>query len=218
MPVFVALAHDGWCMRTAVKLLFELEFDQAALFLDHQDFVEPFSKLDCALRLQRPGHSHLVKTQAQFRSGLLRQVQLVERLQHIQIALAVRNDAQFRLRSVDDDAVDTIAACEGCHRAKFVAMQPRLLRMWRVGLANVHAVGRKVHALGQRNLHAVNVYVDRRGGFDRVLYALDANPTATEARHSPAKHTVIENLLNAGRAEHGDHHINHCEFALVAGS
>ena len=214
---FVLLADDGGRMGAAVELLLQLEFDEAAFLLDHKNLVEPGSELDCALRLQRPRHAHFVEPQAQVSRHLLRQVQVVECLQRVEVTLAMGDHAEPGLRAVDDDAVDSVAACKRRDRAQLVAVQPRFLRMRRVGLADVDAVGRERNTLWQRDLHAIDVDVDRCGRLHGVLDALDADPAAAEARHGPADDAVVEDFLDAGRTQHGNHRVDHRELALVAG-
>ena len=217
LALLVELADDGRHVTPAVQLLLELRLDQAALFFDHQDLVQADGKFGGALRLQRPGHADLVQTQTQRRSGLLREIQVVQRLQHIEVALAVADDAEPGSRPIDDGAVDPVAAREGPHRAQLEAVQPGLLGVGGVGLPDVDAVGRHRNAFRQLDLHPVDVDIDRGGGLDRVLDAFHADPAAAVARQRPAQHAVVQDLLHAGRAEHRNHRVDHREFTLVAG-
>src|SRR5262249_24192877 len=63
---------------------------------------------------------------------------------------------------------------------------------------------------------AVDASVDRRGGFNSVLHALDANPHASVAREREAEDAVVEDLLHARRVEHRDHVINEGELGLMS--
>ena len=217
LTLFVELADDGRHVTPAIELLLELRLDQAALFLDHQDLVQTDGEFGGALRLQRPGHADLVETQTQPGGGLLRKMQIVKRLKHVEVALAVADDTQLGRRTVDDGPVDPVAARKSPYRAQFVAMQPGLLRMRRVGLTYVDAIGRPRHAFGQGDPNPIDVDIDRGCGLDRVLDAFHADPATAVTRQRPAQHAVIQDLLHTGRAEHRNHRVDHREFALMAG-
>ena len=79
------------------------------------------------------------------------------------------------------------------------------------------AICRQGHAFGDRDANAVDVDIDGRRGFDRVLDAFHAHPAAAVAGQGPADHAVVQDLLHACRAQHRDHRIDHRELALVAG-
>ena len=211
------LADDGRRVLAAVQLLLELRLDQAALFFDHDDLVEPRSKGHRPVRLQRPRHADLVQPHAHCCDGRFGQIQVIKRLQHVEIAFAVRDDAQRGGRRVDHHAVEPVQARKGPHGVELEAVQPVFLSVGGVGLANAQAVSGQRQVVGQRDLHAVRVDIDRRRGLDCVLHALDTDPAAAVARHRPAEHAEVENFLHASRAQYRDHRVDHREFALVAG-
>ena len=76
-------------------------------------------------------------------------------------------------------------------------------------------VGRHDEIVGDLDLDAVDAAVDRGGGLDVVLHALDADPHAGKARQREAEDAVVEDLLHAGRIEHGDHVVDEGELGLV---
>ena len=59
--------------------------------------------------------------------------------------------------------------------------------------------GGMTKSFGDLDLDAVDAAVDRGGGLDVVLHALDADPHAGIARQREAEDAVVEDLLHAGR-------------------
>jgi hypothetical protein len=84
-------AHVG---APVVQLFLELVFDHLALFLDHQDFLQPGGELARGLRLQRPHHAHLVQADAQLAAGGVVQPQVQQRLARVVVGLAAGDDAE----------------------------------------------------------------------------------------------------------------------------
>ena len=92
LALFVELADDARAHVVApvVELLLQLVFDDLPLFLDHQDLLEPFGEMAHALGLERPGHRDLEHADADFGGVGLADAEVVERLAHVEIALAAR--------------------------------------------------------------------------------------------------------------------------------
>ena len=69
--------------------------------------------------------------------------EIVERLAHVEIALADGDDADLRLAAAgDDDPVELVGADEGEHGVALVVLQPRFLVEDAVAQADVEAAGR----------------------------------------------------------------------------
>jgi hypothetical protein len=84
---FVELADDARAdiLAPVVEFFLQLVFEQLALFLDHQDFLQPFGKVADAFRFQRPDHADLVEADADFGGQRIVDAQFVEGLAHIEI-------------------------------------------------------------------------------------------------------------------------------------
>ncbi len=176
----------------------------------------PSRELQNALRLQRPGHAHLVDADAE-RIGLhLVDAELVQRLAHVQIALAGGDDAELRIgAAAGDDAVELVGAREGENGRALVVVQARFLGQRLVAEAYAQAARRHREVVGNLDLDAVDAAVDRGRGLDIVLHALDADPHAGEARQTEAEDAVVENFLHACRVQHRHHVVEESELGLM---
>ncbi len=80
--------------RQLYKLFLELVFDDLALFLDHQDFLQAGGEFARQLRLQRPHHAHLVQADAELPAGVVVQPQVEQRLARVVVGLAAGDQAE----------------------------------------------------------------------------------------------------------------------------
>jgi hypothetical protein len=110
-----------------------LIFDEAALFLDHQDVLQPFGKTSRAALLKRPGQCDLVDAQADFLRISVGNTEVRQRLPQIQIGLAGGDDAKPRRFAVEHDAIELVGAGECRDGVHLRAVQPSLLFERRVG-------------------------------------------------------------------------------------
>jgi hypothetical protein len=194
----IELSEDGRPAGLAVELLLELGLDQAAFLLHDHDLAESVGKARSAGGLQGPGHADLVDAKPELARLRLRDVQVVQRLQHVEVALPVRDDAQLRGGAIDDRSVDGVGAGERPHGRELVTVQPSLLGLGRVGLAEVQAIRRPFGVIRQDDADAFHVDVDRSGGFHGVLDALHAHPAPAVARQRPAEEAEVQDFLDAG--------------------
>ena len=157
---FVVLADDGRALAgPVVHRLLHLAFDEGVLLLDHEDVLQAAREVAQADRLQRPGHRDLVDADAEVGAGARVEVEVFQRLQHVEVGLAGGDDAEARVRRIDDDAVDAVGARErlrGLHR---VLVQAHLLVHRRIGPADVEAAARHLEILRQ---HDAAARADRR--------------------------------------------------------
>ena len=107
---FVELADDArtHVVAPVVELLLQLVFDDLPLFLDDEDLVKPFGEMADALGLERPRHRDLVHAHADLRGVGFGDAEIVQRLAHVEIALAAGDDAEPRLGRIDDDPVQLV--------------------------------------------------------------------------------------------------------------
>ncbi|MNT41812.1 hypothetical protein D3C72_1781900 [compost metagenome] len=63
LALVIELADDARAhvLAPVVEFLLELILDHVALFLDHHDFLQPFSELAYTFSFQRPDHADLVQ-------------------------------------------------------------------------------------------------------------------------------------------------------------
>ena len=90
--LFVELADHARAHVVApvVELLLQLVFDDLALLLDDEDLVEAFGELAHAFGLERPRHRDLEDADADLGGVGFGDAEVVERLAHVEIALAAR--------------------------------------------------------------------------------------------------------------------------------
>ena len=116
----------GW-LSGAVELLAHLHFDQRALLLDHDDQLEALRELGQLALAQRIGARDLVDAQPEIVGAHLVDAELVERLAHVEIGLAERDDADLRIAAAGgDDPVELVGAHERDHGVALVVGEPRL--------------------------------------------------------------------------------------------
>ena len=184
-----------------VELLLELVFDDLALFLDHQDFLQPGGEPARQLCLQRPDDADLVQPNAQLAAARVVQPQIAQRLARVVIGLATGDDAKAIVRAFDCVVVQPVGADIGQRRVPLGVEQPRLLVQRMVRPAYVNACG--WHHKVARHAALDPLRVDRRGGarLDNLLNRLHRGPHARKAAHRERMHAEVENLLHARRKE-----------------
>lgn len=166
---------------------------------------------------QRPGHADLVHADADVTAGGFVQAQVLQRLQHVQIALAGGDDAQPRVRRVQHQAVDAVGARERLRRLHRIAVQAHLLLHRRVRPADVEPAfrHREVVVARQHDLKRERVHLHRGRGFHRLGDRLEAHPAPGVALHRPAQHAHVEDILHPGRVEHRHHRADELVLAAV---
>ena len=154
--LFVELADHARAHVVApvVELLLQLVLDDLPLFLDDEDLLEPFGELPHALGLERPRHRDLVDAQADLGGVGFGDAEIVQRLPHVEIALAAGDDAEPRLRRIDDDPVQLVDAAVVERRVDLVVLHPRFGLEEAVGPADRHAVRRQREIVGHDDLRA----------------------------------------------------------------
>jgi hypothetical protein len=111
--------------RPVVELPGELVFENAALFLDHQNLVQALGELMHRHRLQRPAHADLEYAQAHLGAQRFVQTEIIQRLAHVEVGLAGGDDAQARVRRIELDLVEVVGQSKGAGGVDFVQVLSR---------------------------------------------------------------------------------------------
>ncbi len=220
VALLVLLADADRLVRRAVQLLAHLNLDQRALFLDDDEEIDALRRLQHVGAADRIGAADLVEPQAEIVASHFVEAEFVERLAHVEIALADRDDADARLAAAgDDDAVELVRAHEGEHGVALVILQARFHAEHGVAEPDVETARRHLEEViaGNDDVHAIEIAVDDPSRLDRVVHAFEADPRAGVARHRPAIEAVVDDLLHARGIEHRDHDIDEVELGLVRG-
>ncbi len=201
--------------RPVVKLPGELVLDDAALFLDHQNLVQPLGELVHRDRLQRPAHADLEHPQADRGAQRFVQAEVVQRLAHVEIGLAGGDDAHARIRRIKHHPVEVVGPCEGTGGIDLVQVEAFFLSQRRVRPADMHAVLGQFEVVRDTRLHTQRIDFHHGGGVDVLGNGLQRHPAAGVARQFPADDAVIENFLNVGGVQHRNRGGDEGMLALV---
>ena len=165
VAVLVLLADAGRLVGGAVQLLAHLHLDQRALLLDDDDQLEALRRMPAGRAgSSGQGQRDLVEPQAEIVGAHLVDAELVERLAHVEIALADRDDADLRIAAArGDDAVEPVGADEGEHGVALVVVQPRLLPRMVSPSRMFEPARRHGEIVRHDDLHAVERAVDDGG-------------------------------------------------------
>ena len=208
LALLVELADDPrpHVFAPVVELFLQLIFEQLALFLDHQDLVESLGEMAHPFGLERPHHADLVQPDADLGGACRVDAQVVERLAHVEIALARRDDAEPCRRRIDHHPVEAIGAAIGQCRIQLVVQQATLLHERRIGPADVQSVSWQCEVRRDPHLHPLRVDIDRGRGLDGVGERLECDPAARVARQRPTMHAIVDVFLDTARGQHRHHH------------
>ncbi len=170
-------------------------------------------------RLSGHGAADLVEADAELVAFDLVDAEFVERLADVEIALAGGDDADLRVAAArGDGAVELVGAHEREHGVALEIVQAGFLRQDRIVEADVEtAVRHRGNRSGVTMLIRSRLASIAAVELDGLVHRLERHPGAGEARHGPAVEAVIENLLNAGRVQDRDHHVDEVIFGLVRG-
>ena len=181
----------------------ELLLDEAALLLDHQHVGEALGEAARAGRLERPSQADLVEADAERRRPLV-DAEVAQRLAHVEVALAGRDDAEPRLPRVDQDAVEAVGPREGGDRCHLRSVQAAFGLERRIGPADVEPAGRHFEILRQ---HDLEPRIDLDGGraFHRLGDRLEPDPASGEAREREAVEPELQIFANVGGVQDRHH-------------
>ena len=206
-PAAPAVVEDG---------LLDLDLDQLALFLDHDDQVEPLGPFVEALHVHREGLADLVGREAQPFGFVGIDPEKRQGMDEIQPVLPRRHEADLGAGLAPDPAVDPVGAGEGLCREALVVDHPRFLRDPVIVEPDVEAALRQgVIGRGDK-AHPVGTGIDDACHFDRVLHDLEPRPDARIAGQGEAVEAVIQDLLHACGGQNRHVGIDERPVGLVA--
>ena len=184
--------------RVIVEVFLELALDDAALFLDDEDFGFAANEIERALRLEWPDHADLVYVNAEPASLGLRDAEQSQRLHKIVMTFARRNDAESRIGYVEDLAVDWVGGGkrQRCMLLLFEAFLDLRSREIRPAIVQT-GCGRRV--VRRRNELWIGRQFHGHRRFHGFRYRLETHPHAREARQGNAVQAVLEVLSDVGR-------------------
>ena len=216
LAAFVALAHHHGLPRGSVKRFTQLAFEQRPLLLDDNDHIQAIDELGHVGQVERPRTGNLVKPDPDLVGPRLVNAQIIERLAHIEIILAHRQNANPGVGAARiDDPVEAVRANIGAGGIALEFMQPHFLtEEIKVIGADVEPAGRHGE-VRQDDLEPVEPRLHRRRRFHVVLDAFERRPGSRETRHCKPVQAVIDHLLHAGRIEDRNHRVNKIELGLV---
>ena len=168
-----------------------------------------------AFALQGPGHAHFIDPEPDLFRERLVDAQILERLHGVLVGLARGDDAEARLRAVEDDAVQPVGTAEGQRRIYLVALQADLLVEALVRPANVQAAGRHLEIGRDHRPDPIRSDRDRGRAFHRLGDAHHADPAARVTGHGDAHEPVVEVFLDGRRVQHRRHPGHEAVLALV---
>ena len=218
--LFVALADHDRRVRDAVKLLAHLHFDERALLLDHDDEFEALGEVAQFGSRNRPGTADLEQPDTKVVAFHLVDAELIERLAHVEIALADRDDADPGIRPARrDDAVELVRVHEGQHRVALVVVQARFHVEDAIDEADVEPARRHLELILARNddLQAVESGLDNTSRFDGLMHAFERRPTSRRTATSPSRRAHNREFLHTRRVQDRNHHVDEMELGLVRG-
>ena len=199
--------------RQVVQRVADLRFDEAALFLDHQDRALAAGECAQALGLQRPGHRHLVERD--LRVAL--EIQHAQRVHRIGVRAPDGDDADRRIVAAEDAAVEPVGARPG-KRGRDALLHHAPFQFGAVGgEAQVRIVVQPVRRQREvRRDEAPGGGNDQRGGlFGGLGGGLQRDPKAGESRQRNAGEAKVEDVLHRGRVQHRDEHALEHMLGLV---
>ena len=179
-----------------IEFFLELIFKQLTFFFHNQNFFQTRSKRARAFGFEWPAHAHFVETQANVARDGFGDAQIIQRLTGVEIRFAGGHDAETRVRTVPDHAVELVGACIGQRCIPFVINQPRFLFEHAIGPANIEATGRHIEVFGQGDFHAPGINIDGRTRLDHIGDAFHRDPQTGVTAHRKTMQAVIQIFLH----------------------
>ena len=191
----------------------DLLLDNAALFLDDDDFRLAAHEGGGALFLDRPGKADLVDIDAELAAGGAVQPKKAERFHQVAMRLAGGDKSDAGIVIAMDHTVDRICRGENGGSVQFglhpvFQMQPRRIRP-----ADVQPVG----GVGQRRARegGERRKIDRGSGLDQLGDGFHAHPQPGIAGQGEAEQPEGDQLVDGGRVQDRERGADEPVFGLV---
>ncbi len=185
-----------------VQLFLELVFDDLALFLDHQDFLQALGEIAGDRRFQWPDHIHLVHPDAQLAADRVVQAQVHQGLAHVVVGLAAGNQAKAVVLPLHHVVVQLVGPHIGQRGVPLVVHQARFLLQRRIGPTDMQPARRHDKVFGQHDVHPVRIDRDAGRGLHHFLDGLQPGPQARKPAHREGVQPHVQDVLHIAGKEH----------------
>ena len=125
--------------------------------------------------------------------------EIFERLQHIKIALAGRDNTKAGFRRIKNSFIDFIRAGKSDCRLYRVLMQTHFLVQWWIGPTDIQTTKRQFKISGQYDVQLMRINIDRCRRLNGFSNSFETNPATGEATHRPTEQAHVQNVLHTGR-------------------
>ncbi len=196
-----------------VQRVADLQLDEAALLLDHQDRALAASERAQPLGLQRPGHRDLVERDLR----VVLQIEHPQRVHRIGMRPPDGDDADRRIVIAQDATVDPVGARPGKCRRDALHDHPPFKFGAVGGEAQMRIVVQSVRRQREvRRDKAPGGRDDESGGLLSGLGGgLQRNPKSGETRQRDPRQTKLQDVRDRGRVQHRDEHALEDMLGLV---
>ena len=192
----VGLAADrrAFVGRQVIQRVADLRFDQAALFLDHEDRALAASEVAQPLGFQRPRHRDLVKRDQRMPI----KPKHAQRTQRVLMRAADGDNADRCIVAARYAPIEPIGACPG-QRGRQSFIDDAAFQFGAVGWEDQRRVDSSGHAAAARSPASTNARaegIDQRGSLlGRLRGGLQRDPQAAVARQRNASEAEIDDVL-----------------------
>mmetsp|Transcript_29236 Transcript_29236/g.56596 ORF Transcript_29236/g.56596 Transcript_29236/m.56596 type:complete len:250 (+) Transcript_29236:4455-5204(+) len=164
----------------------DLHFDQLALFLHHNDQVQPLGPVVETCHIQRPGLAHLVGCNAKTLGLCGIDVQQGQRMNQIKPVLARRHQTDLGPGLAPNALVHLVGIGKRLSGVALVVDQPGLLINAVIDQTNVQPTFRH-RIVGRDKRQSMRIAIHDRGYFNRIFHGLQPDPHARK----PTKRNAV---------------------------
>ena len=211
------LFADNQNLAGTVRLghvLLDLALDNAALFLDHEDFFLAVHEVQDAAALQGPDHAHLVDIQTHVPGLVFVNTEQIEGFQQVKVPLAGGDNTKAGFLIVEQAPVNAVGPGKGLNGRELVFDAGFQLGAGQIRPAVMKAAFRRGEIVRSdkircwRNFH-------RSRAFHGFRYGLEADPAATVAGKGITPETEFQVFRDVGRVDGGHEEAHECHIGLV---
>ena len=219
--VLVLLAEHERALRHTVELVLEVELDERALVLEHEDLFEPGGEFTNHLAVQRIRHPQVQQPHPEATQVVVVETQLAQRLTQLVVGLAGRHDAEPIALGAHRDPVEAVDPGV-FERGRDARRQQRVLHGEHLVAVHVRIgpvqVGAAVEGhVDEHRLHPVGRHEGRPGAVGDTRGHLQRGPQPAGAGQRDGVQPEVEHLLHVTRVEHRHEHRRERELAATGG-